>query len=214
MIFITFCPRFWILLLFLTFLGGRHFPRLEWISFLVDVILWSGLLLLEPWLGSSVAQPCPTLCNPMDCSTPGLPVHHQLLELSQTHVHRVSDAIQPSHPLSPPSPPAFSLSQHQGLFQWVSSSPQVSKVLEFQLQHQSFQWTLKNWFPSGWTGWISLQSKGLKSLLQHHSSKASVLQCSESQLVGLFFFFKCPVLEYSICLNCGNDLKKTKIGYY
>ena len=75
----------------------------------------------------------------MDRSTPGLPVHHQLPEFTQTHVHRVSDAIQPSHPLSSPSPPAFNLSQHQGLFTCVSSSYQVAKVLEFQLQHQSFQ---------------------------------------------------------------------------
>ena len=90
---------------------------------------------------SSVAQSCPTLCNPMNHSMPGLPVHHQLLESTQTHVHWVGDAIQPSHPLSFPSPPALNLSQHQGLFQWVSSSHQVAKVLEFQLQHQSFQWT-------------------------------------------------------------------------
>ena len=90
---------------------------------------------------SSVAQSCPTLCDPMDCSTPGFPVHHQLLELAQTHIHWVGDAIQPSHPLSSPSPPAFNLSQHQSLFKWVSSSHQVAKVLEFQLQHQSFQWT-------------------------------------------------------------------------
>ena len=88
-----------------------------------------------------VAQSCPTLCDPMNCSTPGLPVHHQLLESTQTHVHWVSDVIQPSHPLSSPSPPALNLSQHQGLFKWVSSSHQVAKVLEFQLQHQSFQWT-------------------------------------------------------------------------
>ena len=79
------------------------------------------------------------LCNPVDCSMPGLPVHHQLLELAQNHVHWVSGAIQPSHPLSSPSPPAFNLSPHQGLFQWVSSLNQVAKVLEFQLQHQSFQ---------------------------------------------------------------------------
>ena len=92
---------------------------------------------------SSVAQSCPTLCDPMNCSTPGLPVHHQLPEFTQTHVHRVSDAIQASHPLSSPSPLALNLSQHQGLFQWVSSSHQVAKVLEFQLQHQSFQWTVK-----------------------------------------------------------------------
>ena len=80
-----------------------------------------------------------TLCDPMDCSTPGFPVHHQLLELRQTHAHQVGDAIQPSHPLSSPSPPAFNLSQHQGLFQRVTSLHQVAKVLEFQLQHQSFQ---------------------------------------------------------------------------
>ena len=88
---------------------------------------------------SLVTQLCPTLCDPVDCSTPGFPVHHQLLEFTQTQVHRVTDAIQPSHPLSSPFLPAFHLSQHQGLFQWVSSSHQVAKVLEFQLQHQSFQ---------------------------------------------------------------------------
>ena len=90
---------------------------------------------------SSVAQSCPTLCDPIDCSTPGLPVHHQLPESTQTHVHWVSDAIQPTHPLSSPSPPALNLSQHQGLFKWVSSLHQVAKVFEFQLQHQSYQWT-------------------------------------------------------------------------
>ena len=105
---------------------------------------------------SSGTQSCLTLCNPMNCSTPGLPVHHQLLESTQTHVHWVADAIQPSHPLSSPSPaPNLSqhqdlfqwvssppnLSQHQDLFQWVSSSHQLAKVLVFQLQHQSFQWT-------------------------------------------------------------------------
>ena len=89
----------------------------------------------------SVAQSCLTLCNPMGCSMPGFPVHHQLPELTQTHVHWVGGAIQPSHSLSSPSPPAFNLSQHQGLFQWVGSSHQVTKVLE--LQHQSFQWILR-----------------------------------------------------------------------
>ena len=88
---------------------------------------------------SSVTQLCPTLCNPMNPSTPGLPVHNQLQESTQTHVHWVSDAIQPSHPLLSPSSPAFNLSQHQGLFQRVSSSYQVAKVLGFQLQHQSSQ---------------------------------------------------------------------------
>ena len=117
---------------------------------------------------SSVAQSCLTLCNPMDCSTPGFPVHHQLLKLAQTHVHQVSDAIQASHPLLSPSPPAFSLSQHQGIFQscFFSSSNQVARVLEFQLQHQSFQMSVK-------------------SLLQHHGSKASILQCSAFFIVQL-----------------------------
>ena len=95
---------------------------------------------------SSVTQSCPTLRNLMNCSTPGFPVHYQLLEFTQTHVHWVSDAIQASPPLSSPSPPTFNLSQHQGLFKWVSPSHQVSKVLEFQLQHQSFQWIFRTHF--------------------------------------------------------------------
>ena len=95
---------------------------------------------------SSVAQSCPTLCDPMNRSMPGLSVHHQLPELAQTHVHRVGDAIQPSHPLLAPSPPTFNLSQHQGLFQSVSSSHQVAKVLEFQLQHQAFKWIFRTGF--------------------------------------------------------------------
>ena len=82
---------------------------------------------------SSVAQSCLTLCDPMNCSMPGLPVHHQLPEFTQTHIHRVSDAIQPSHPLSSPSPPAPNPSQHQSVFQWVNSSHEMDKVLEFQL---------------------------------------------------------------------------------
>ena len=90
---------------------------------------------------SSVTHSCLTLFDPMNCSTPGLPVHHKLPEFTQTHVHWVSDAIQPSHPLSSCSPLDLNLSQHQGLFKWVSFLHQVAKVLEFQLQHQSFQWT-------------------------------------------------------------------------
>ena len=88
---------------------------------------------------SSVIQLCLTLCDPMNYNMPGFPVHHQLPKLAQTHVHHVGDAIQPSNPLSSPSPLAFNLSQHQDLFQGVSSLHQVAKVLEFQLQHQSFQ---------------------------------------------------------------------------
>ena len=96
---------------------------------------------------SSVAQSCPINCNPMNRSTPGFPVHHQLLESTQTHVYRVSDAIQPSYPLPSPSPPVPNPSQHQHLFQWVNSSHEVAKVLEFQLQHQSLQWTPRTDLP-------------------------------------------------------------------
>ena len=95
---------------------------------------------------SSVAQSCPTLYEPIYGSTQGLPVHHELLESTHTHVHWVGDAIQPSHPPSSPSPPALNLSQHQGLFKWVSSSHQVARILEFQLKHQSFQWTFSTDF--------------------------------------------------------------------
>ena len=124
---------------------------------------------------SSVAQLCPTLCNPMDCSTPGLPVHHQLPEFTQTHVHWVGDAIQPSHPLLSPSPPAFNLSQHQVLFQWVSSLHQVAKYWSF-----SFNISPPNEYPglifrTGWLDLLAVQGT-LKSLLQHHSSKVSILQ--------------------------------------
>ena len=121
----------------------------------------------------------------MDCSTPGLPVHHQLPELAQTHVHWVGDAMQPSHPLLSPFPPTFNISQHQGLFQWVSSSHQVAKLLESQLQHQSFQWTLRLIsFRMDWLDLLAVQGT-LKSLLQHHSSKASVLQHSAFIIVQL-----------------------------
>ena len=101
---------------------------------------------------SSVTQSCLTLCDPMDCSTPGFPVHHQLPEFTQTHVHWVGDATQPSHPQSYPSP-ALNLSQHQGLCKRVSSSHQVAKILEFQLQHQSFQWLFRNDFLWDWLVW-------------------------------------------------------------
>ena len=106
-----------------------------------------------------------TLCDPIDCSMPGLPVHHQLPKFAQTHVHWVGDAIQLSHPLSSTSPPAFNLSQHQGLFQWVSSLHQVVKVLEFQVQHQTFQWMFRT--DKGWTDWICLQSKGLSRVFSN-----------------------------------------------
>ena len=97
---------------------------------------------------SSAAQSCQTLWGPMKRSTSGHPVHRQLPEFTQTHIHWVRDAIQPSHPLSSPSPPAFNLAQHQGLFKCVSSFHQVAKVLEFQLQRQSFQWIFRTDFLS------------------------------------------------------------------
>ena len=108
---------------------------------------------------SSVAQSCPTLCDPMDCSTPGFPVHHQLRELTQTHVHWVSDAIQPSHPLSSPSSPAFSLYQHQGLFQWVTFRTRCST--EASASASVFPINIQCWFPLGLTGLTSMLSKGL-----------------------------------------------------
>ena len=127
---------------------------------------------------SSFSQSCPTLCDPMDYSTPGIPAYPQLPELSQTHVHWVGDAIQPSYPLLSPSPPARNPSQHQGLFKWVSSSHQVAKVLEFQLQHcPSNEYSGLISFRMDWLDLLAVQ-RTLKSLLQHHSSKASTLWCS------------------------------------
>ena len=121
---------------------------------------------------SSVAQSCPTLWDPMNRSTPDL---NKLPKSTQTHVHRVSDVIKPPHPLSSPSPPAPNPSQRRGLFQWVNSLHEVAKVLEFQLQHQSFQWTPET--DLLWMDWLDLLAvQGtLKSLLQYHSSKALIL---------------------------------------
>ena len=120
------------------------------------------------------------MSDPMDCIVPDFPVFPYLLEFAQTHAHWVGDAIKPSHPLLPPSPPGFCLSQHQGLFQWVSSSHQMAKLLELHLQHQSFQWIyFQDWFPLGLTGLVSLLSKGLSRVsLQHHILKASILRHS------------------------------------
>jgi len=107
-------------------------------------------------------------CNPMDYTMPGFPVHQQLPEPTQTHIHHIGGAIQPSHPLLSPYPPAFDLSQHQGLFQWVTSLHQVAKVLEFLLQHQPFQWIFRTDFLWFWmTGWVSLQSKGLSRVFSN-----------------------------------------------
>ena len=125
-----------------------------------------------------------SLSDPVDRSTPGLPVHHQLPKLAQTHIHWVGDAIQPSHPLLLPSPPTFNLSQHQDLSKWVSSSHQVAKVLEFQLQHSNEHSGLIS-FRMDWLDLLAVQGT-LKSLLQHHSSKASILWHSAFFIVQLW----------------------------
>ena len=132
-----------------------------------------------------MAQLCLTLCDLMDCSTPGLPVLHHLWELAQTHVHQVGDAIQPTHPLSSPSPPALNLSQHQGLFKWVSSWIRWPKFWSF-----SFNISPSNEHPgliSFRMDWLDLPAiqQTFKSLLQHHSSKASILQHSAFFIVQL-----------------------------
>ena len=126
---------------------------------------------------SSVAQSCPTLCDPMNCSMPGLPVHHQLLESTQTHIHLVGDAIQPSHPLLSPSAPAPSPSKHQSLFPMSQVFTSGGQSIGVSASTSVLPMNTQDW-SLGWTGWISLQSKGLKSLLQRHSSKVSILQCS------------------------------------
>ena len=134
----------------------------------------SLLLVISSVQFSSVAQSCPTVCDPMNRSTPGLPVHHQLPEFTQTHVYRVGDAIQPSHLLSSPSP-APNPSHHQGLFQWVSSLHEVAKVLEFQLSIiPSNEYPGLVSFRMDWLDLLAVQGT-LKSLLQHHSSKASLV---------------------------------------
>ena len=120
----------------------------------------------------------------MNCSTPGLPVHHQLLELTQTHVHWVADALQPSDPLSSPFPPAFNHSQHQGLFQWASSLLQVAKVLEFQIQHQSFQWTFR--LISFRIDWLDLPAvQGIWRVFSNTTVQKHQFRCSAFFIVQL-----------------------------
>ena len=126
------------------------------------------LILYDKIQFSSVAQSCPTLCDPINCSTPGLPIHHQLPEFTQTHIHRVCDAIQPSHPLSSPSPPVPNPSQHQSfpmsqLFAWGGQSAGASALVSFLPKNT------QGWPPLEWTGWISLQSKGLSRVFSNTS---------------------------------------------
>ena len=159
----------WFLLLFcfltLCLFSNRAFNETDWYK---PNIVYFKLLLLPNWSVqfSSVTQSCPTLCDLMNCSTPGLPVHHQLPEFTQTHVRRVGDAIQPSHPLSSPSPPAPNPSQHQSLpmsqlLAWGGQSFGVSALASVLLMNT------QDWSPSEWTGWISLQSKGLSRVFSN-----------------------------------------------
>ena len=138
----------------------------------------------------SVAKLCLTLCHPMNCSTLGFPVLHCLLEFAQTHVHCVSDAVQPSHHLSSSSPPALNLPQHQGLFQLVHSSHQVAKVLEFQLQYQSFQWIFRVDFLSDWLVWSPCSPRHSQM-----SSPAPLLQFKSITSSALSFLYR-PALTY------------------
>ena len=133
---------------------------------------------------SSVTQSSPTLCDPMDCSKPGLPFYHQLPELAQTHVHRVGDAVQPSHPLIPFSS-CLQSSPASGSFPMSQFFASGGQSIGVSASASVLPMNIQDWFPLGWTGWISLQSKGLSRVLQHHSSKASILQCSAFFMVQL-----------------------------
>ena len=156
----------------------------EWEEIFANDVTEKGLIskIYKQLQFSSVVWLCPTLCDPMNRSTPGLTVPHQLLESTQTHVHRVSDTIQPSHPLSSPSPFAFNLPQHQGLFQWVGSSHQVAKVLEFQLQHQSFQWTFRTDFLQDGLVWFPCSPRD-----SQESSSASQLKSINSVVLSFLY---------------------------
>ena len=146
--------------------GCKEWPSVQIISLMLSVQF------------SSVAQLCLTLCDPMDCSMPAFPVHYQLLELTQTHVHLVGDAIQPSHPLSSPFSShlqSFPVSGSFPVSQFFTSGGQSIGV---SASASVLPMSICDWFPLGLSGWISLRSKGLKSLLQHQSSKASILLCS------------------------------------
>ena len=156
------------------------------------------------WL---VTKPCPTLCNPMGCSPPGFPVLHCLPEFAQIHVHWVDDAIQLSHPLSPSTPPAFSLSQHQGHFQWVSYSHQMAKYWSFSFSiSPSSEYSGLISLRIDWFDLLAVQET-LKSLLQHHSWKASILWHSAFfiTLTSIHDYWKNHRFDY-IDLCCQRDV--------
>ena len=191
----------------------KHIPLQALLSSLYHTALlvplandtWSIAFMLSIQL-SSVAQSCPTLCGPMNRSTPGLPVHHKLPEFTQTHVHRVGDAIQPSHPLSSPSPPASNPSQHQGLFQWVNSSHEVAKVLEFQ---------------AGQVVWYSLFFQNFPQVIVIHTVKGFgiVSKAEIDVFLELSCFFDNPTDignlvsgSSAFCLKPAWTLKKLKLN--
>ena len=149
---------------------------------------------------SSVTQSCLTLCDPMDCSTPGFPVHHQLGKLVQTHVHWVGDAIKPFLPLSPLSPPAFNLSQHQGLFQMSQFFTLGGQSIEVSASASVLPMNIQDWFPLGLTGWISIQFKGLSRVLSNTTVKSinsSVLTFLYSPtLTSIHDYWKNHSLDY------------------
>ena len=144
-------------------------PRIGFISLCLcfNSVSLGNIYRLNGHLFSSVAQSCLTLCNPMNRSMPGFPVHHQFPEFTHTHVHQVGDAIQPSHPRLSPSPPAPNLSQHQGLFQWVNSSHQGGQSIGVSALASVLPMNTHDWSPLVWTGWISLQSKGLSRVFSN-----------------------------------------------
>ena len=149
----------------------------------------------------SVAKPCWTLWDPMDCNTPGFPVLHYRLEFAQTHVHWVGDTIQPSHPLSPLCPPVFSLSQHQGLFQWASSLHQVTKYWSFSFSiNPSNEYLRLISLRIYWMDLLAVQGT-LKSFLQHHNVKASIIRCSVFFMVQLSHLYMTTgkIIALTIC---------------
>ena len=141
-------------------------------------MFWLGSLTLSIQF-SSVTHLCPTLCNPMNHSTPGLPVHHQLPEFTQTQVHWVGDAIQPSHPLSSPFPPSPNPSQHQGLFQWVNFSHEGGQNIGVSASASVLPMNTQDWSPLKWTGWISLQSKGLSRVFSNTTVQKHQFFCAQ-----------------------------------
>ena len=137
---------------------AKHVCTLILLSF--DWKFWNRFYIFSNrFIFSSVTQSCPTVCSLMDCSTPGIPVHHQLPEFTQTHVHWVGDTIQSSQPLSSPSPPTFNLSQHQGLFKWVTFFASGGQSIGVSASALVLPMNIQDWFPLGWADWISLQSK-------------------------------------------------------